>query len=705
MAADVAAHEAARQRALADELARRAGLATTIARAFEQAPRVRTRLAQTLLELESLGYALLTDRQWPGSRDATIDLVLVGPGGVIIVEASSWRAAPTPKTETPETETTEAAEATDPRDAIARLADLVYSTQRLLAEIGLAAGEVRAIAAFASPFVPRTTLFGVQILSEAAAVTEIARLGQRLTPLQVATVRNALAEYFPPAESTPFEVDAATRPPIAAWEKETTGIPTPGAPQTERLTAEQVRMALSEGLQRAPVDEWMTFLTPEQAQLVRTSFAGPSRISGGAGTGKSVVALHRAAYLARSTGGRVLVTSYVRTLPKRLRALMERLAPDVANQIDFRGVHEFARDVLTERHGPLDIDATTADRIFKDLWNRDGKDGELGRLDATPGYWHDEIRHVLKGRGLTDFGAYAELPRLGRRRQLTTPQRAELWNLYHRYEAALHEREIFDWEDVILEAESSLASEPLTSYAAVIVDEAQDMSCSMIRMLHSLVGDRPDGLTLITDGQQTIYPGGYTLAEAGVDIQGRSVVLGSNQRTTKEIAQFAAGLLAGDLTPDIETVVTQVTPPTVEREGNPPIYTVFPARAAHDRALVEHIRRLVAESGTSLGDIGVLALYSWHAAEVAETLAEAGIASILLKDYDGYPVEAVKVGTIKRAKGLEFAQTLVARTPPHLVTAGVVDPDETAAERRVLQRRELYVGMMRARDGLWVGVA
>ncbi|CAN5300875.1 hypothetical protein BH11ACT3_BH11ACT3_14010 [soil metagenome] len=697
-AGESAAREAGRQRDLADELARRAGIATQMARNFEAAARSESRLAKTLIELEPLGYTLMTDRRWPGSKHANVDLVLVGPGGVIIVDAKSWREVSIAGGRVYRDQA-------DVTDDIARLADLVYATQRSLADIGLAAGEVRALAAFANPFVPRTTLFGVTMLSEAATVTEIARLGVRLTQQQVSQVRNALETLFLPMSSTPLDIDAATRPPVEAWELAAAGIQLPDAPEPEKLSSEQIRAALTEGLRRAPIEEWMAFLHPDQAHIVRRSFSGPSRIRGAAGTGKTVVALHRAAYLARTTGGRVLVTSYVRTLPKVMAALMERLAPDVVGQIDFRGVHAFARDILVERRGPIAIDAVQADRVFKDLWDRTGKDSDLGKIDPTPGYWQDELRYVLKGRGLTEFQQYAELARIGRRRALTVAQRALVWNLYHSYEAALHERGIFDWEDVILEAENSLEEYPITNYSAVVVDEAQDLSCAMIRMLHSLVGDRPDGLNLVGDGQQTIYPGGYTLAEAGVDISGRGVVLNTNYRNTVEITQFAAGLIVGDVAPDLEGASMLDEASTVFRTGVRPVYTVFPSRSVHDKSLVERVRRIVGEEGVNFGDIGVLALYTWHAKEALEALADAGIPTVQLEHYDGYSVDAVKVGTIKRSKGLEFKEVLVVRTPPHLVTPGVLDPDEAAAERRVLQRRELYVAMTRARDGLWVGVA
>lgn len=705
-AVESAAREAARQREMADELARRAGIATQMARTFADAARAQDRLAQTLIELEPLGYTLLAGRRRPGHRGDRIDLVLVGPGGVILVDASSWRGVTIR-----DGHLYRGVE--DVTDEIARYADLVYVTQRALAEIGLAAGEVRAFAAFGHRGMVRTDIYGVTLVSEAATVTEIARLGTRLTQQQVARVRGVVDQLFPAPTGPLLELEASTRPPVTAQEIVAAGIPHPTYVEDdlvapEKLSSEQIRTALAEGLRRAPIDDWMAFLHPEQARIVRRTFAGPVRIRGAAGTGKTVVALHRAAHIARTTGERVLVTTYVRTLPKVMEALMLRLAPDVADRIDIRSVYGFAYDVLTSRSGPVAIDAEGADRIFKDLWDRIGKDSPLGRIDPTPGYWQDEVRYVLKGRGMTDFAEYAVLPRTGRFRALNGEQRALVWNLYREYEIALQERGIFDWEDVILEAEASLAAAPLApGYAAVIVDEAQDLSCAMIRMLHGLAGDAPDALTLVSDGQQTIYPGGYTLAEAGVAIQGRGVVLGMNYRNTAEIVEFAGSLVEGDEAPDIEGPAAEADESAhVLRHGARPVYTVFSSRSVHDRSLVERIRRVVAEhEDTRYGDIGVLALYSWHAREAAEALQEAGIPIVELEKYDGHSVDAVKVGTIKRSKGLEFKEVLVVRTPPHLVQADVVDPDEAAAERRLLQRRELYVAMTRAREGLWVGVA
>jgi hypothetical protein len=697
VAAGESANEAERQRRLADEHARLTAVAGQMARNFAASAATDQRLARTLIELEPLGYSLLADRKWPGASRGRIDLILVGPGGVIIVDSTAWR------------EVTVAAGHVyrgqdDVTAEIEQLAELVVRAQTGLAEIGLAAGEISAMAVV-SGRVSRTELFGVPLLGESAAVTDIARRGARLNAEQIARVRTELDKLFPPLTTGPITI------PVVRPVGTTPATPGGGIPLSvdlDTLTTHQIQEALLEGIRQAPIEEWMAFLDPAQARLVRRNFTGPSRIRGAAGTGKTVVALHRAAHLARTTDGRVLVTSFVPTLPRVLSALMVRLAPDVADRIDFCSVHSFARDVLLQRGRPVVIDAASADRVFKDLWEREGKTGQLGKLDPAPGYWQEEIAYVLKGRGLSNFNQYADLARTGRRRPLNYEQRIAMWTLYVAYEEAITARNILDWEDVVLEAEASLATTPLLGYSAVVVDEAQDLSCAMVRMLHSVVGDRPDGLNLVGDGRQNIYPGGYTLAEAGISITGRSVVLTHNYRNTVQIAEFAACLIEGDQPDDIDDGVPVADLVELTRRGPQPVYTVYPTRSLHDSSLVERIQRIVSEAGgaTNYGDIGVLALYNWHAREAADALAAAGIPIIPLEKYDGTPTNAVKFGTIKRAKGLEFAEVLVVRTPPHLIEPGVVpEVDDAALERRTLQRRELYVAMTRARDGLWVGVA
>jgi len=252
---------------LADEHARLASVAGQMARSFAAAAASENRLARTLIELEPLGYTLLADRRWPGSSRANVDLILVGPGGVIIVDAKSWR------------DVTVAAghvfrgEA-DVTDEIEQLADLVFRAQTGLAEIGLAAGEISAMAVFTNKVLPRAELFGVTMLGEAAAVTEIARRGTRLNAEQIAKVRTELDRLFPPMTTGPIDVIVAPD----------TSVPEPVLPadiqasslvdfsSLDKLTSQQIQDAWSRAsARRRSRSGWPSSTPPRPASCAGTS--------------------------------------------------------------------------------------------------------------------------------------------------------------------------------------------------------------------------------------------------------------------------------------------------------------------------------------------------------------------------------------------------------------------------------------------------
>jgi superfamily I DNA/RNA helicase len=347
-----------------------------------------------------------------------------------------------------------------------------------------------------------------------------------------------------------------------------------------------------------------------------------------------------------------------------------------------------------------------ADAEFDIVWRTIGKPGLLGRLEPKSTYWEDEIDHVIKSRGIRTFDEYASVERTGRLRGLSLDQRRSVWELFTAYQARMLARGAHDEADIILLAEQSLREEPLERYGAVIVDEAQDLSSSMIRMLHNLVGNKPDGLTLIGDYKQSIYPGGYTLAEVGISLAGRGVVLSTNYRNTAEILRFAETLLVGDDFVDIEGATKSATDNVVvARSGPAPLLVRFSNRAAHDMEIPRRVRAL-ADSGVELGDIGILALTTFGVRAAVASLQKANIPVLELTHFDGRPVNAVKIGTVKRAKGLEFKQVLVVQVPASLLPGEqdfVQREEGAAAEHTELQKRELYVAMTRARDGLWIG--
>jgi len=692
-AGDSATYEAENQRLLALEHQKLADTAREMHRRFSAAAGSERRLSHTLQVLETRGYTVLADRRWPKSRKAQVDFIAVGPGGVFIVDAKQWRDVQIAAGRVYRDQD-------DVTEDFARIADLADSTRTTLADLGLAPGEVHAYAVFTNQRgMKPIDLYGVTLVSESEAITSIARRGSRLSPAHVDAIRVALEELFPLYELEESQLDLSVVEPVLP--ASIASIELAPVAELSPLTVEEIESALMQGVMAQPIEEWMAFLHPTQARLVNRNFSGPSRVRGAAGTGKTVVGLHRAAYLARSGEGKVLVTTFVKTLPMVLEALLERMAPDVAPRIEFRGIYSFAIDVLHKRGIKYTLDDNTAGRMFTALV----RESPLLSVDSNEQYWREEINAVIKGRGLKRFAEYETLARSGRRRRLNVEQRRMVWDLYVAYSRALSSAGICDFADIILLAEASLRAKPLDDYSAVVIDEAQDLTCMMVRMLHSLVGDRADGLNLIGDGQQTIYPGGFTLAEANISIAGRGVVMSTNYRNTAEIVDFATSLVVGDEFVDIEGGTgTADAAATVVRRGAVPTITRFTSRTAHDNSLVQHVRS-VARGSVGYGDIGVLAMTHWQVTDVIKALTAAGIPSIELTKYNGRPTNAVKVGTVHRAKGLEFKQVLVARTSRELLDGGATHLDDSRRERRDLDRRALYVAMTRARDGLWVGVA
>ncbi|BDZ61553.1 ATP-dependent DNA helicase Rep [Demequina sediminis] len=686
--------EARRQAALAEQYTAAAAEARAAAARYGVAAVTEKRTMQVLAPLAAIGVHFLADRRWPGSRRAQVDLVVIGPQGVFIVDTKAWKDVSMRQGRIHRGDE-------DVTEDLMALADLADTIEGDLAEVGLAPGEVHAVAVLAGQKGIGERIGPVLVVGEGDILRNIASRGARLTEAQVDVVLGRALALLPQVHAAPAPTPTLPEPVVAA------SAPAPTSVIEELITSDEVEAALLEGILAQPIEDWMSFLHPNQAKLVRRSFNGPSRIRGAAGTGKTVVGLHRAAYLAGTRQGKILFATFIRTLPDVMRENLRRMAPDAVDRVEFTGVHRFALDVLANRGVACRIDSRRADGAFERAWAAVPPSSPLRAKGLTKRYWQEELRYVIKGRGLTQFHEYSDLTRTGRTHRLGLAERGAVWDLYMEYTRLLREARVHDFEDAILLAEAELKRQPLEDpYVAVIVDEAQDLSCAMVRMLHTVVGDATDGLTLIGDGQQSIYPGGYTLAEAGVSVAGRGVVMDVNYRNTAEVLGFAHTVIAGSEYADIEGEVARgERPADVPRHGPEPVVARCATQGEHDRVMVARVRAATEAMGTGLGDVAVLCSSTWAVRQAVGALKAARLPVLELDKYDGVPVDAVKVGTIKRAKGLEFKQVLLPYLREAALGGGEPPLDGLERERWELERRELFVGATRARDGLWLGVA
>ncbi|BCJ37149.1 hypothetical protein Athai_46520 [Actinocatenispora thailandica] len=454
-----------------------------------------------------------------------------------------------------------------------------------------------------------------------------------------------------------------------------------------------------------PIEDWMVYLDPNQESLVRREMSGPARVRGAAGTGKTVVALHRARRLA-AAGKRVLVTTYVRNLPEVYRELFGRFAPE-CDGVEFSNVHRWALGYLYRNDVRLKIDTEAISRAWGAACRRELTDGSaLKRAGLTRGYLQQEIEWVIKGRALTSLDDYLKLERSGRGTPLGADQRTALWRLYERYQRELTSRRACDFTDVLLRAAEVASASSEKPFDCVIVDEAQDLTEAAMRLLSQVVDTgAPDSFLVVGDGQQSVYPGGFSLGTLGIQIRGRSFVLTHNYRNTREIYDLAAavaeqsGFDDGGTQRESGRRVVRLS-----RHGAAPVLSGHDTEDDHDLALCAAIQAAV-DGGTGSGDLAVLLPTNVMVRRYRERIESLGLPAQDLTKYNGEPNRYVKVGTYQRAKGLEFKHVFLPRLDPdglHEAKQPSED-DDTYAERLDLTRRQLFVAMTRARDALWLG--
>jgi AAA domain/UvrD-like helicase C-terminal domain/Nuclease-related domain len=673
------------ERHLCDERAR--------LRRHQIASRTEKQVAARLSGMSVWGWHLLPDRHW-SSRDTrpNVDMLLVGPGGVLVVDVKAWRELRIENGILYRGDE----DASDEVDTLLRITGLVEDA---LAPLALAPVQVEPVLVLAGRRLDATRIGRPVVLGEMDVVNWANRRGRRLTVDEVTTVVATLEDAFPPYEVT-SEPPAAVVVPEPVLPRQ----PTREDEQLELLHVADLEDSLIEFELAKPIEQWMTFLHPDQHAIVRRAANGPSRVRGAAGTGKTVVGLHRAAYLATTRPGRLLFVSYVRTLPTVLSSQYARLSPHTAGRVEFVGIHAWAYRFLRERGVRVNLDGSRARQLFNRTWASVGRYSALAGLPLHPDYWHDEVVAVVKGRGLTRYQDYAGLQRFGRRTPLRAEHRAAVWDLYQAYDVALRQAGVHDFSDLLAMALTEVRARPLDDpYIAVLVDEVQDLTCVGLQLMHALGGDGPEGLHLIGDGQQSVYPGGYRLAEAGIDVRGRSAVLRTNYRNAAEVAATAATLVAGDDFDDLESTEQGTRDVSITRSGGETVRVDATDLASHDAALIAALRDATSDGTTTLGDCAVLALTTSLARSYRRVLTDAGLTVVDLEEYDGQISDRVKVGTVKRSKGLEFKQVFLPRLSDEPPRQRMGEMDSAYVERAALWRRELFVGMTRARDLLWLG--
>ena len=512
-----------------------------------------------------------------------------------------------------------------------------------------------------------------------------------------------LADYLP-AEAAEALLELATggtpRKPVVLEEVADSPFDHPDAQRRFRVMAsvEELEAALD-----APWEKWTVFLHPEQRELVERDFGGPARVAGSAGTGKTIVALHRAVYLARMhPDARVLLTTFSDALANALQVRLRRLIasePRLGERIDVYSLNAIGQRLHKAHVGETAI----ASRDVMRALVRDAAEETPDHGFASHFLW-SEWDQVVDAWQLDSWEAYRDVVRLGRRTRLPETRREVLWRIYEVVRVRMKERELITFAELFTSLAKKLAEGNNTLFDYIVVDEAQDISMSHLQFLAALGGDRPNALFFAGDLGQRIFQQPFSWKALGVEVRGRSRTLRVNYRMSHQIRSKADRLL--------EPVVTDVDGNSEERNhtvsvfnGALPLIRTYESEAEEIAAVSDWLRER-SEEGLEPHEFGIFVRSAAELDRARTAVGQAGLAFEILDDRIRTVRGHVSLSTMHLAKGLEFRAVAVMACDDEVVPLQArietVGDDADLREVYDTERHFLYVACTRARDHLLV---
>ncbi|MBI3423377.1 MAG: DEAD/DEAH box helicase [Acidobacteria bacterium] len=452
-----------------------------------------------------------------------------------------------------------------------------------------------------------------------------------------------------------------------------------------------------------PWEKWTIFLHPAQRQLVERDYNGPARVAGSAGTGKTIVALHRAAHLARhNRQARVLLTTFSDTLARALDTKLRRLLhhePRLAENIEVHSLNAIARKLYKARLGVPNL---ASDKVLAELLAEAAKQVEGHKFSQR--FLRSEWTEVVDAWQLDSWEAYRDVKRLGRKTRLPEAQRALLWAIFDRARAQLNERGLITYAGLFSRLAAQLAESKQAPFDFAVVDEAQDVGIPQLRFLAALGAEQPNGLFFAGDLGQRIFQQPFSWKALGVDVRGRSRTLHINYRTSHQIRQQADRLLGPEVS-DVDGNTEERANTISVFNGPTPAIQILESNAEEVRVVSAWLTDRGRE-GVCPDEIGVFVRSEAELDRAKTAIESAGLKFKILDENVETASGFVSLSTMHLAKGLEFRAVAVMAcddeiTPLQARIEAVAD--ETDLEEVYnTERHLLYVACTRARDYLLV---
>lgn len=461
-----------------------------------------------------------------------------------------------------------------------------------------------------------------------------------------------------------------------------------------------------EELERAfsyPWEKWTIFLHPAQRQWVERDHNGPARVSGSAGTGKTIVALHRAAFLARANpDGRVLLTTFSDTLADALRTKLRRLIsnePRLGERVEVYALDAIAQRLYEQHFGRPRIASAEVIRKFV-TEAASASSGHKFSLSFLLTEW----RELVDAWQLGTWESYRDIKRLGRKTRLQESQRAAVWTILDAARVRLNSEGLVTDAEIYSRLADQLGSRRNPPFEFVVVDEAQDLSVPQLKFLAALGGDRPNSLFFAGDLGQRIFQQPFSWKSLGVDVRGRARTLHINYRTSHQIRMQTDRLLGPEVS-DVDGNTEDRRGTVSVFNGPVPIVRTFQNSKGEVEAVAAWITELSSE-GVMPHEFGVFVRSEAELERAHAAVTKSGLPSKTLDKHVETISGQISVGTMHLAKGLEFRAVAVMACDDEIIPLQsrieTVTDDGDLEEVYNTERHLLYVACTRARDHLLV---
>ena len=451
-----------------------------------------------------------------------------------------------------------------------------------------------------------------------------------------------------------------------------------------------------------PWDKWAIFLHPAQRELVQRKFSGPARVSGSAGTGKTVVALHRTAHILRTEPRtKILLTTFSSPLSNALEHKLSLLLcngqADRATVLPFEGV---ARELFALIHGH-EPKIARRERVESAI-RQAAKELEL--TGFTDRFLFSEWRNVVDAWQLHALDEYQNVPRLGRKKQLGSKQRERIWPVFQRARELLDGQGFYTAPTVFGAVAKHYREQDRKPFDHIVVDEAQDLGVPELRMFAAIAPDDPDALFFAGDTGQRIFQEPFSWKGLGIDIRGRSFTLKVNYRTSHQIREAVDRLLP-EIVRDVDGNEEDRRGTVSVFNGPDPETQLYETAETEIVGVCQRIEELM-QIDMPQEEIGVFVRSEAELDRARSAVNKADQTALELSNRVEDRAGRIAIGTMHLAKGLEFRAVIVMACDEHVLPDQ--DRVDTVADETELdlvyetERQLFYVACTRARERLFV---